>query len=57
MNYQMVKSSGVTVRFFRDSEGEYELRGRWNFKQPIVHTTLKSMRTSVYGGETVEYFN
>jgi len=34
---------------FRDREGEYDLRGRWSFKQPIAHTTLKSMCISVCG--------
>ena len=34
---------------FSDREGGYELRGRWNFKQPIVRTTLKSMSVSVHG--------
>jgi len=40
---------GNIQKIFRDREGEYDLRGGWNFKQPIVHTTLTSMCTSVCG--------
>jgi len=40
---------GNIQKMFRDREGEYDLRGRWSFKQPIVHTTLKSMSISVCG--------
>jgi len=40
---------GNIQNIFRVREGEYDLRRRWNFKQPIVHKTLKSMYISVCG--------